>query len=144
MDAKKLVVGVVLGTIVLWLVGRLIWVMVFADFFAANVGGATGLLREDPMMWPVILGHVAIAALVTYAIVWSGSYTLGGGFKVGAIVGFLLWFGVDFIHYGNLDTRTLAATIVDPLLELIRTGIGGAVIGIVLARVETEEPASSA
>jgi hypothetical protein len=144
MDAKKLVVGMVVGTIVLWLVGRLIWVMAFAGFFAANVGGATGVFREDPMMWPVILGHIAIAALVTFAIVWSGSYTLGGGFKIGAIVGFLLWFGVDFIHYGNLDVRTLTATIADPFFELIRTGIGGAVIGVVLGRLATEDPASSA
>ena len=138
MDAKKLVIGTLVGTVVLWLVGRLFWVVLFADFFAASSG-----VREDPMMWPVILGHLAIATLVTLAVVWSGSYSLGEGFKIGAIVGFLLWFGVDFIHYGNLDIRTLWATIVDPFLELIRTGIGGAVIGVVLGRFAKEEPASS-
>ena len=136
MDAKKLVIGTLVGTVVLWLVGRLFWVVLFADFFAASSG-----VREDPMMWPVILGHLAIAALVTFAIVWSGSYTLRDGFMIGAIVGFLLWFGVDFIHYGNLDIRTLWATIVDPFLEAIRTGITGAAIGLVLARFAKAEPA---
>ena len=143
MDAKKLVIGMLVGTVVLWLVGRLIWMVAFANFFSANLGGATGFVREDPMMWPVILGHIAIATLVTFAVVWSGSYSMGEGFKIGAIVGFLLWFGVDFILYGNFDTRTLWATIVDPFLELIRTGIGGAVIGVVLGRFAKEEPASS-
>jgi hypothetical protein len=138
MDAKKLVIGTLVGTVVLWLVGRLFWVILFADFFARSSG-----TREDPMMWPVVLGHLAIAALVTFAVVWSGSFSLGEGFKVGAIVGFLLWFGVDFIHFGNLDIRTLWATIVDPFLELVRTGIGGAVIGVVLARFAGEEPVSS-
>ena len=143
MDAKKLVIGTVVGTVALWLVGRLFWVVLFADFFAANIGGATGLVRENPMIWPVILGHLGIAALVTLAIGWSGSFSWTEGAKIGAIVGFLLWFGVDFIHYANLDRLNLTATIADPILELIRTGIGGAVIGIVLARFAPEEPAST-
>jgi hypothetical protein len=143
MDAKKLVIGTVVGTVALWLVGRLFWVVLFADFFEANIGGATGLVRENPMMWPVILGHLGIAALVTLAIGWSGSFSWTEGAKIGAIVGFLLWFGVDFIHYGNLDTRTLTATIVDPILELVRTGVGGAVVGLVLGRFTQVEPAPS-
>jgi hypothetical protein len=50
-------------------------------------------------------------------------------------IGFLLWFGVDFIHYANLDRWTLTATIADPFLELVRTGIGGAVIGVLLGKL---------
>jgi hypothetical protein len=49
-------------------------------------------------------------------------------------VGFLVWFGVDFIHYGVDNVSNLAATIVDPLLEIVRTGIGGAVIAAVIGR----------
>jgi hypothetical protein len=57
------------------------------------------------------------------------------GFKIGATVGFLVWFGVDFIRYGIHDVLNLTATIVDPLLEIVRSGIGGAVIAVVLGRV---------
>jgi len=55
--------------------------------------------------------------------------------RIGAVVGFLLWFTVDFIFYGITNTANLTRTVVDPLLELIRGGIGGAVIGVVLSRM---------
>ena len=59
---------------------------------------------------------------------------MAGGFKIGAIVGFLVWLGVDFIFYGSTNLSNLTATIADPVLEIIRTGIGGAAIGAVLGR----------
>jgi hypothetical protein len=143
MDTKRFLIGMVVGAVILYAVGWLIWGLLFADFFAANVGGATNLVREAPIYWPGILGHFAVAALVTLAIGWSGALSWVEGLKIGAIVGFLLWFGVDFIHYGSLDKWNLTATIVDPILELVRTGIGGAAIGLALARFSKEEPASS-
>lgn len=135
MDTKKFLIGTVVGGFTLYLLGNLIWVQVLADFFVANAGGATNLVRETPLLWASVLGTVAIAALVTLAIGWSGSFSWSGGFKIGAIVGFLLWFGVDFIHYGNMDRWNLMAVIADPILELIRTGISGAVIGGLLGRM---------
>ena len=128
----------VVGAVTLWVVGWLIWFWAFADFFAANAGAATNLVRETPFLWAGLLGTLAIAALVTLAIGWKGSFSLGEGFKIGAIVGFLLWFGVDFLHYANLDRWTLTATIADPILELIRTGIAGAVIGGVLGKLSKD------
>lgn len=144
MDTKKFLIGSVVGGIVMWLVGMLIWRVLLADFFTPDVEATTGLIREAPIYWAGILGTLGLSALVTTAIAWAGSFSLRGGFQVGAIVGFLVWFGVDFIHYANQDFRTLWQTIVDPLLELVRTGIGGAVIGLVLAKFGGEGPASSA
>jgi len=63
------------------------------------------------------------------------SATLVEGLKVGAIVGFLMWFGADMIIYGVWDVSNLTATIADSLLELIRAGISGAVIAAVLAKI---------
>jgi hypothetical protein len=143
MDAKKWLTGTVVGGIVLWLLGMLIWQVLFSDFFTANAGGATDLVREGPIYWAGIVGTFAISALVTTALGWNGSLSLSEGFKVGAIVGFLLWFGVDFLHYASLDRWNLTATIADPILELIRTGIGGALIAFVLARFPKAEKASS-
>ena len=57
------------------------------------------------------------------------------GLKIGAIVGFLMWFGADFIIYGFQNVSNLTATIADSLLELIHGGIAGAVIAAVLGKV---------
>jgi len=137
MDTKRLVIGTLAGGIMMYLVGYLIWGMVFADFFAANGGSATGVARESNIVWAVVLGTLSLGALVTLAVgSQSGDATIMNGFKVGAIVGFLVWFGVDFIHYGVRNLSNLTATIVDPLLEIVRTGIGGAVIALVLGKLK--------
>ena len=136
MDTKRLVIGTLVGGITMYLVGYLIWGVAFADFFAANTGSATGVAREASLVWAVALGTLSLAALVTLAVgSRAGSSTIGGGFKIGAIVGFLVWLGVDFIHYGIMNVDNLTATIVDPLFEMVRTGIVGAVIAAVLGRL---------
>ncbi|MEP7226907.1 MAG: hypothetical protein ABI785_06070 [Gemmatimonadales bacterium] len=138
MDTKRIVSGTLVGGITLYVVGYLIWGLIFADFFAANAGSATGVARDPQLVWAVALGNLALAALVTLAIgSRPGSATIGQGFKIGAIVGFLLWLGVDFIHYGVTNVSNLTATVVDPLLEVIHTGIGGAVIAAVLGKIAT-------
>ena len=136
MDTKRFVIGTLAGGITMHLVGYLIWGLAFAGFFAANAGSATGVDRETLLVWAIALGTLSLAALVTLAVgSRAGSPTIGGGLKIGAIVGFLVWFGVDFIHYGGTNVSNLTATLVDPLLEIVRTGIGGAVIAAVLSKI---------
>ena len=136
MDIKRFIIGTVVGGIALYILGYVIWNMLFADFFAANAGSATGVEKDPQVVWAITLGTLSYAALVTLAIgTRAGSATIVEGLKTGAIVGVLLWFTVDFIFYGIFNISNLTLTIVDPLLELIRAGIGGAVIAAVLAKI---------
>jgi len=134
MDTKRLVIGTIVGGVTLYLAGYLIFELATADFYAANA--ATGLYRDAPLQWATALGSLSLAALVTLGVASrADAPTVAAGFVTGAVIGFLLWFGVDFIRYGNSDRWNLTLTIVDPLLELIRNGIVGAAIAAVLARV---------
>ena len=141
MDAKKLVTGTVVGAVAHMVFGFLIFQLLFGSFYEANIGGAASLLRETPLIFPWVLGSLALTLLVTLAVVQTGSNSLMKGFKVGAIVGFLVWFGVHFSMYSGVDLLSPTILALDPFLELIRTGITGAVIGMVLARFATAEPA---
>jgi hypothetical protein len=135
METKRFLIGTLAGGITMYLVGYLIWELAFAGFFAANAGSATGVARESELFWAVALGTLSLAALVTLAVgTRAGAATILDGCKTGAVVGFLVWFGVDFIHYGVSNLSNLTATIADPLLEIVRTGIGGAVVAAVLGR----------
>ncbi len=136
MDIKRLVIGTVAGGIALFILGYVIWNMLFTDFFAANAGAATGVAKDPQVMWAIAVGTLSYAALITLAIeTRAGSTTIVEGLKVGAIVGFLMWFGADMIIYGVWNLSNLTATIADSLLELIRAGISGAVIAAVLAKI---------
>ena len=137
MDMKRLMTGTIVGGILLFALGYLFYEMLLADFFAANAGSATGVWRETPIYWAVLVGELMMAALVTMAIDKMGASSMAAGAKVGAILGFMVWFSVDFIYYGLANFSNLTATMVDPVVEIVRVGIVGAGIAMVLAKTAT-------
>ena len=68
MDIKRLVIGTVAGGIALFILGYVIWNMLFTDFFAANAGSATGVAKDPQVMWAIAVGTLSYAALITLAI----------------------------------------------------------------------------
>lgn len=136
MDTKRFAAGTLVGGTILYAAGYLIFDLAFASFYAANAGSATGVARDPQLVWAVALGSLSYAALVTLAIGgWAGSSDIGAGVRMGAVVGFLLWCTADFILYGVQNVANLTRTVVDPLLELVRGGIAGGVIAVVLGKI---------
>ncbi len=136
MDIKRLIIGTVVGATTLYILGYVMFNLAFADFFAANAGSATGVWKDPQEIWAIALGTLSYAALITLALgTRAGSTTIVEGLKVGAIVGFLMWFSADMIFYAIWNVWNLTAASVDTLLELVRGGIGGAVIAAVLAKI---------
>ncbi len=136
MDIKRFIIGTVVGGITLYILGYLIFDLALAEFYAANAGSATGLVKDPQVIWAIALGTLSYAALLAFAIgTRADSTTIVEGLKIGAIVGFLMWFGADFIFYGIFNISNLTLTLVDSLLELIRGGITGAVIATVLGKI---------
>ena len=136
MDTKRILIGTLVGGVAMYVLGYLIFEFAFGGFYATNVGSATGVPREANLQWAVAFGTLSLAALVTLAVESRpGTLTIGKGFSTGALVGFLVWLGVDFIRYGLTNVPNLTRTLVDPLLEIVRNGVGGAIIAAVLARI---------
>jgi hypothetical protein len=136
MDIKRLSIGSVAGLVVMYGAGMLLWDMLFADFFAANVGSAEGVGRDAPIVWAVALGTLMYACLITMTIdARSGTTSLMDGMKVGATIGVLLWGTADFVMYGYMNLNNLTATIADIVLEAVRGGIGGAGIAFALSKL---------
>jgi hypothetical protein len=90
MDARRFAVATVIGGVVLYAAGYLIFDLSFKNFYAANVGSATGVDRGSRIVWAMSVVNLAYAALITYVISHQSSeVTAGAGFRVGAIVGCL-------------------------------------------------------
>ena len=134
MSTKRLVTGALVGTIALYAIGYLIFELAFASFYAANVGSATGVLRESNLVWATVLHNLSEAVLVTLALNCARASSIAQGFKIGAIVGFLVWFTADFGYYNFTNVFNLTVTVVDPFLELVHHGIGGAIIVAVIGK----------
>jgi hypothetical protein len=121
---------------VIFAAGYVIFDMLLGDFYEANSGAATGMMREPPIVWALAVGALAYAALILYALrAQAASVNVVSGMKVGAVVGFLLWATADFMLYGITNMSNLTLTIVDPIVELVHGGIAGAVLGALLPKV---------
>ncbi|HUG99606.1 MAG TPA: hypothetical protein VMQ83_10575, partial [Gammaproteobacteria bacterium] len=133
---KQWVIGTVVGGVVIFAVGYVIFDVLLGDYYAANSGSATGVMRDPPIVWALAVGALAYAALILYALrAQAASVNVISGMKVGAIVGFLLWACADFSFYGITNMSNLTLTIVDPFVELVHGGIAGAVLGALLPKV---------
>jgi hypothetical protein len=136
MDMKRFAIGTIVGGITMYVVGYLIFTLIFGAYYAANVGAVTNAMREPTLEWASALGGFAFAALITYVIAQSaGLPTIASGFMKGATIGFLAWLSVDLVYYGATNLWNFSIVILDPVLELVHSGIGGAVIAAVLSRV---------
>ena len=136
MDTKRLAVGTVVGGIAMFALGWLVFELALGSFYDSQMSvAAAPVMRDTPILWASVVGALALAALVTLCLEWSGATSVAAGFKVAATVGFLTWFGVDFTLHGFLDLSTVTQTIVDPFAEIVRTGLVGAIVAATLARV---------
>lgn len=138
MEAKRFVIGTLAGGVIVLAAGYLIFTLAFGNFYAyaMNSGSATGVQRDPPLMWAVALGALSYSALVTLAVGSRGrDVSTGAGVRIGAIVGFLLWFTADFMFYGISNVGNLTSTLVDPVLGLVPGALAGGVIAAVLAKV---------
>ncbi len=134
MDGRRLLMGVVVGGIAMFGLGWVIFELAFGSFYDANSNLPASAVRDTSILWATVAGSVALAVLVTFAITWAGATSFGSGFKIAAIVGFLLWLGVDLLRYSFIDGQNLTVTLLDPVLEIVRTGLVGAILAVTLNR----------
>ncbi|MGQ0736340.1 MAG: hypothetical protein ACT4QD_22135 [Acidobacteriota bacterium] len=132
MDVKRVFIALVVGAAVLYATGYLIFDVLFSSFYAANAGSATGVNRDGQLVWAMALANFGYASLIIFAMGRrERDVSIGRGAITGAVVGSLMWFTVDFVFYGSTNLANRARTLVDPMLEFVHGGIGGAVIAAV-------------
>jgi hypothetical protein len=134
MDMKRLIVGTVVGGVVGEVLYYLVFDAMFGEFYAANIGMA-GVLKIPNLDWAIAVVLFAGALLITLGLEAKGNSSIASGFVTGAIIGLLVWIQGDFYYYAATNVFQFVIAIVDPLLSAVVTGVMGAVIAAVLARV---------
>ncbi len=139
MDAKKFAIGTVGGGIAFFLLGWLLYGILFMNYFEANAGTATGVNKEAMDWWALILGNLAMAALLTLIFLrWAGITTFMGGLKAGAMVGLLVALGLDLSMFGTTNLMTLNGLVMDVVVYTAMAAITGGVIGWLLGMGKKE------
>ncbi len=142
MSIVRYAMALIVGTLVLLVLGFILYAMVFTGFFAANAEPGAGAVAKDPPdMLFIYLSELILAALLCVVIgCWAGVSGMVAGFRTGAVFGFLLSLSISMMFYGTVNYMNLQATLFDVVLTTVRVAVAGAVIGLVLRR---KRPAGS-
>lgn len=132
MNTKRLTLATLTGMVAIALVGGILYGIVFADFFEANLGAAPGVMKSPPDLLWVGLAHIPFGLLLTLVIFWRGATSAKAGAVTGAILGFLMAASYDLSQYGTTHLWTLELTLVEPFITLVMVGVAGAAVGAVL------------
>lgn len=136
----RFMLAVLAGMAAIGVVGGLLYGVVFAGLFEANVGTATGVMKTPPDLLWVGLAHVPFGILLALVVRWRGVTTARGGAEAGAVLGFLMAASYDLSQYGTTHLWTLKLTLVEPFITMAMVGAAGAVVGVVLGRSGAPSP----
>lgn len=137
MTTKNRLLATLVGFIVLFLLGWLIYGMLLMDFYGNNSGSASGVMRaEDEFIWwALILGNLFQAYLLVYIFGnWANITTFSDGLKAGAIIGLTMGLAFNLSMYGTSNLMNLTSALVDPFVSAVMMAITGGVVGFMLGR----------
>lgn len=126
---KKMIMGTVAGAVALFLLGFLLYAVILGGFYEANLGSATGVMRELPVWWAMLISQLGLAAVVTYVFLHADVATAADGLKTGAVFGLLLGIAISFDLYAVTNWSNATVAFVEPIVSAVRTALAGAVIG---------------
>lgn len=129
---KRVLTATLAGGFTFFLLGGLIYVVLLGGFYEANLGSATGVLREQPIGWALVLSQLGLGGLVTYVFVRAEVATALDGLKAGAAFGLLFGIAMALDLYAVTNWSNLTVALVEPFVTAARMAVAGAVIGWVL------------
>jgi hypothetical protein len=134
----RVLAGTLVGGIVMFFLGWLIFGLLLAEFMKAHTINYAGLMKEPmPDMIPLALANLVWAWLFAFIFdYWANIRTFVGGLKGGALIMFPIALGIDlqFMAFMNLY-QGFAPLIIDVIAATVLGAIGGGVIGWVLGMV---------
>jgi len=132
MNSQKFIVGGIVGGIVYFLLGWLVYGMLLKDFMANNLSNS---MRPDAdtIWWALILGQLAGGFFLAYVVGKAGATSAGAGAGVGFVAGLLVCLSYDLTMYGVSTTiSSLKGLAADVAVSAVMSAIVGAVVGWVM------------
>lgn len=128
MNTKNFIVGSIVGSIVYFLLGWLVYGILFKDIYSSE---------EFPhSLLFVFLGCLFFASLVSYVFVkWANITQWTTGAKGGAIIGFFYSASMNFYIYSGMEVNYRNIGL-DVVLSIIIGAIVGAVIAFVIGKMK--------
>ena len=134
MNTQKFLVSGIVGGIVSFFAGYLIYGLLLMDFFAKN-GGSGSAAASKPMgefiWWALIAGSIAQGLMLSYIFnKWANITSFGAGMSGGAVVCLLMAAGFDLTMFATSNLTTTTGMVVDILCGGVLGAIVGGTVGL--------------
>ncbi|NNF35789.1 MAG: hypothetical protein HKN68_16895 [Saprospiraceae bacterium] len=138
MKTKSIILATIAGTIVLFGLGYLFYIVILGNFDLTIKSIAK--IERDPIVFPaIILMEITYAFLISFIFnKWAGISTFYTGLKAGAFIGLLIGLSVGLEYYATTYLLSTKGVLLNALTFAIRFGIAGGVIAFILGMERVE------
>ena len=139
MFSKSNLLATLVGAVVMFFLGYLIWGVATVDFFADHT--IVNTMKEVPNLGLIAVGNLVGAfVLSTLYSKWArGHHSMSEGFQFGAWIGVFVGIAMGLIWYATADWMDMTGHIAEAVIDIIYYGIIGAVIGLVYQKTAAKE-----
>ena len=131
---KRVGLAVLTGSVVLFVLGFVIYVVLLGSFYEDHLGSATGVLRDVPIGWAMIVSHVGLASMLAFVLVHADASSAVDGLRVGGAFGLLFGVAVAFDLYAVTNWSVLPVPFIEPLVTATRLALASAAMGWMFGR----------
>ncbi len=139
MFSKTNLLATLVGAIVMFFLGYLIWGLATVDFFKEH--SVINVMKEVPDLGLIALGNLIGAFILsTLYSKWArGHHSLGQGFEFGALIGACIGIGMGLIWYATSNLMDLTGYAAEAVLDIIFYGVTGMVFSLVYQKTAKKE-----
>ncbi|MET1258898.1 MAG: hypothetical protein HRT65_08330 [Flavobacteriaceae bacterium] len=130
MFSKQNLLATLVTTVVMFLLGYLIWGVATADLFEGYV--ISDVMKDPPDFMFIIIGNLFQAfAMCTLYSKWSrGHHSAKEGAEFGLWFGVFVGLGIWMIQYATANLMALNGYLIDAVLEIVYYAVAGVVIAM--------------
>jgi len=129
---KRIILAILSGSIAVFVIGFLFYVVLLGGFYEANLGTAPGVVREVPVPWALVISQLGLASVLTYVLVNADVRSAFGGLRAGAAFGLLYGIAISFDLFAVTNWSNVNVALVEPLVTAARMAAVGSLVGWVL------------
>lgn len=133
---KKLILSTLAGTVVLFLLGGLLFGLLLAAPMAEFMKAFEACAYPQPPVQFIVLANISMAILLSLLLYKLGISTFSGGIKATVWIVFLLMFWFDMWMFATFKAMTLQMSLLDIIGNTTIGALAGGVIGWVLGKVK--------
>jgi hypothetical protein len=130
MDTAKLFVAGLLGGVINFFLGWLVWGILLMDYFSSHTTNPqVARSSENMVFWALIGGNLVFGFLHAYILYKANVKTPASGAILAATISALVTLGSNLMMYAQSDLLQLSIVLPDVLASAVVSAIVGATIG---------------